>query len=221
MWHLPVCAHPPPRQLLERGSLSRFKFHCSVRSIGNSRKGRQEVRWVPPHEGKKGYGWWVPHSSPSNLSWWGFSCEFLYHFRADGLLLKLKNTHSWLQAGNTFGDEFTVWVSGKALLISSFLYEKDTSSSAVHIPFTYLVIKLSLPTWRQSAHIPILSRDGLQSPAVSTQVPDSLLCDPLWPLSPDIPALHVPLAFFQQEDAGANKDTSQAKNKKAARTGHK
>lgn len=165
---------------------------------------------------------WGPHSSPSNLSWWGFSCEFLYHFRADGLLLKLK-THSWLQAGNTFRHGFTVWVSGKALLISSFLYEKDTSSSAVHIPFTYLVIKISLPTWRQSAHIPGLSSDGLQSPAVSTQVPDSVLCDPLWPLSPDIPALHVPLIFaiFQLEDPGAHKDTRQAKNNKAARTGHK
>lgn len=48
-----------------------------------------------------------------------------------------------------------------ALLISSFLHEKDTSS-AVHVPFTYLVIELSLPTWRQSAHIRMLSRDGLQ-----------------------------------------------------------
>lgn len=46
---------------------------------------------------------WVPHSSTSNLSWWNFSCEFLYHFKADGLLLKLKKTHSWLQAGNTWG----------------------------------------------------------------------------------------------------------------------
>lgn len=169
---------------------------------------------------------WVPHSSTSNLSWWDFSCEFPYHFKADGLLLKLKKTHSWLQAGNTFRHEFTVWAAGKALLMSSFLYEKDTSPSAVHIPFISLGITLSLPTWRQSAHTPILSSDGLQSLAclhLSPYKVSFVIHSGLF-LLPDKPSLDVPLIFadFQLEDPGTYKDTRQPKSKNnAARTENK
>lgn len=127
---------------------------------------------------------WVPHSSTSNLSWWDFSCEFLYHFKADGLLLELKKTHSWLRAGNAFRDGFTVWVPGKALLMSSLLYEKDTSPSAVHIPFISLVISFSLPTLRQSAHTLSYQVMASSHQPVSTRVPASLLCNPLWSPSP-------------------------------------